>query len=94
MPMPEGIVTQRIARVDGCPARAGQPDTFFEVFQEGRLPECETAIDSPDIFNTMDELDEPAFEGDLFGGGEEESGEPEEQPDETAEDEEEDEELF
>ena len=93
MPMPEGIVTQRIARTDGCPARAGQADTIFEVFQEGRLPECETAIDTHDPFNSMDDFDAPTDVEDLFGGDEETPEDSGEQI-EIAEDEVEDEELF
>ncbi|MFQ5609528.1 MAG: penicillin-binding protein 1A, partial [Woeseiaceae bacterium] len=91
MDMPEGIVTQRIARTDGCPARAGQADTIFEVFQEGRLPVCETMIDSPDPFNTMDDLDEPGLDDELFGGA---SEEPVEASEDQSNGEEEQEELF
>jgi penicillin-binding protein 1A len=61
MPMPEGIVTVRISRSTGCPADSTTPfdDVIFEVFQEGRIPECETVEELPDIFNNDDE---PLFE--------------------------------
>ena len=65
MPMPEGIVTVLIDRNDGCPARAGQPDTIFEVFRDGHVPECQTSRASPDIFNDTTGID------DLFGGANE-----------------------
>jgi penicillin-binding protein 1A len=51
MPMPEGIVSVLIDRKTGCPARAGQPNTTFEIFREGRVPECDHADEIPDIFN-------------------------------------------
>ncbi len=51
MPMPEGIVTRLIRSSDGCPARAGEPGTMFEVFFEDQVPVCDTAEDAPDIFN-------------------------------------------
>ncbi|MGI9224648.1 MAG: penicillin-binding protein 1A [Woeseiaceae bacterium] len=51
LPMPEGIVSVRIAKSTGCPARAGQSDATFEVFREGHVPECETVEELPDIFN-------------------------------------------
>ena len=68
MPMPEGIVTVRISKSTGCPANSTTPfdDAIFEVFQEGRIPECETVEELPDIFNNDDE---PLFE----------SGEPKEE---------------
>ena len=97
MPMPEGIIQLRIRRSDGCPAGVGEPDTTFEYFQEGRLPECEDVIDSPDVFNIMEDPDEPAGVDDLFGGGAAEApgaeaGEADET--ESAEDDDEDEDLF
>ena len=49
--MPEGIVSVLIDRDTGCPARAGQPNTMFEYFREGHVPECDTAEAIPDIFN-------------------------------------------
>ena len=53
MPMPEGIVTVRISKATGCPADSSTPfeDVMFEVFQEGRVPECEAVDELPDIFN-------------------------------------------
>ena len=51
MDMPEGIVTVRIDRNTGCPARAGQANATFELFREGHVPECEIVKDLPDIFN-------------------------------------------
>jgi penicillin-binding protein 1A len=51
MDMPEGIVSVLIDRATGCPARAGQPNTMFEYFREGHVPECDTAESIPDIFN-------------------------------------------
>jgi penicillin-binding protein 1A len=58
MAMPEGIVTVLIDRNDGCRARAGQPDTIFEVFIDGRVPECQMAQDAPDIFNDTTGVDD------------------------------------
>ena len=88
MPMPEGIVTVLVDRNDGCPARAGQPDTIFEVFRDGHVPKCQTTQPAPDIFNDTTGID------DLFGG----SVEPDEPPDEVGDSSEEDaeqpEELF
>jgi penicillin-binding protein 1A len=57
MPMPEGIVSVLIDRETGCPARAGQRNVVFEVFQEGRLPECDLVDEIPDIFNDASALD-------------------------------------
>ena len=51
MPMPDGIVSVLIDRQTGCPARAGQANTTFEVFREDRVPECEVVDEIPDIFN-------------------------------------------
>ena len=51
MPMPEGIVTVRIDQKTGCPARAGRAETIFEVFRDGHVPECQTELDTPSIFN-------------------------------------------
>ena len=65
--MPEGIVTRLINPVDGCPARAGQLGSIFEMFRVGNVPECETSEAPPDIFNDTRGID------DLFGGGEEET---------------------
>ena len=57
MPMPEGIVSQRIDRRTGCPARAGQPNTMFEVFREGHVPQCEEFNDGGDPFNNAGGVD-------------------------------------
>ena len=58
MPMPEGIVSVRIAKNTGCPARAGQIDTTWEMFREGHVPECEDYEELPDIFNDTTGLDD------------------------------------
>ncbi len=60
-PMPEGIVSIRIDRETGCPARAGQPNAVFEVFELGREPECTIVEEVPDVFNDASGM------GDLFG---------------------------
>ena len=61
MPMPDGIVSVLIDRDTGCPARAGQGNTMFEVFREEHVPECEQLEESADPFNDADGLDpEPA----------------------------------
>ena len=57
MPMPEGIVSVLIDRDTGCPARAGQGNTTFEVFREGHVPECEQLDDLSDPFNSPADLD-------------------------------------
>ena len=57
MPMPEGIVSVRIDRETGCPARAGQLNATFEVFREGHVPECETVEEIVDPFNNASGLD-------------------------------------
>jgi len=62
MPMPEGIVSQRIDRETGCPARAGQGNTTWEVFREGHVPECENVEELPDIFNDASGIDAPPEE--------------------------------
>ncbi len=58
LPMPEGLVNVLIARDTGCPARAGQGNTTFELFREGNVPECETMDALPDIFNDASGIDE------------------------------------
>jgi penicillin-binding protein 1A len=62
MPMPEGIVSVLIDRETGCPARAGQRNTIFEVFREGHVPECDIAETVPDIFNDASGIDPPPAE--------------------------------
>lgn len=56
MPMPPGIVNRLINLADGCPARAGQPNTNFELFREGHVPKCEDVDDVPDFFNDTNGL--------------------------------------
>lgn len=55
MPMPDGLVSVRIDRETGCPARAGQQNTTWEVFREGNVPECDLAEGLPDLFDVPDE---------------------------------------
>jgi penicillin-binding protein 1A len=64
MPMPEGIVSVLIDRETGCPARAGQRNTIFEVFREDRVPECDDVDAIPDIFNDASSIDAPPTEED------------------------------
>ena len=59
MPQPDGIVSRRIDRATGCPARAGQLNSTFEVFREGHVPECENVEALPDIFNDASGIDAP-----------------------------------
>ena len=60
MDMPEGIVTVRISKTTGCPAKAGHPveDVMFEHFREEFVPECDIDEATPDIFNTSREDEE------------------------------------
>ena len=53
LPMPDGIVSVRINRATGCPARAGQPNAVFEVFETERVPVCENVESTPDLFNDV-----------------------------------------
>jgi hypothetical protein len=67
MPMPDGIVTVRIDKATGCPAQAGQPDTMFEVFRIGNVPDCERLENVTDPFNNAAGIDpepEPVEEQD------------------------------
>ncbi|MBM38267.1 MAG: peptidase, partial [Woeseia sp.] len=57
MPMPEGIVSVRINKETGCPARAGQSNVIFEVFRENNVPDCEQFEDIVDPFNSAAEID-------------------------------------
>jgi hypothetical protein len=66
--MPEGVVTVRINKETGCPATASDPstDVMFEIFEEGKVPQCETRDDQVDIFNQSsddsgDDRVEPIF---------------------------------
>ena len=72
MPMPEGIVSVLIDRDTGCPARAGQPNVIFEVFEEGRVPECEALDAVTDPFNNASGVDASPDEED----GEKDEDEP------------------
>ena len=76
MPMPEGIVSVRIDKDTGCPARAGQGNVTFEVFREGHVPECETVEELPDIFNDTSGMQDVAPAGAEGQEGEEEQEEP------------------
>jgi len=62
MPMPNGIVTVRIDRETGCPARAGQPGTIFEVFRDGHVPKCQAESDPSRIFNDTMGVDDVPVE--------------------------------
>ena len=57
MPMPEGIVSVRINKETGCPAKAGQSNVTFEVFRENNVPDCEQFEDIVDPFNSAAEID-------------------------------------
>lgn len=56
LPMPEGIVSVKISRSTGCPAKASDPaaDTMFEIFMADTVPECELVETPTDPFNTTD----------------------------------------
>ncbi|MDH4056475.1 MAG: hypothetical protein OEV58_13990, partial [Gammaproteobacteria bacterium] len=60
--MPEGIVSVKIDKQTGCPARAGQLDVMFEVFLEDNVPDCERMQDVSDPFNNAAGLDPEAVE--------------------------------
>jgi penicillin-binding protein 1A len=65
MPMPEGIVSVRIDRDTGCPARVGQANVMFEVFREDNVPDCEHLEEMSDPFNDAAGLDpDPEEESD------------------------------
>ncbi len=69
MPQPEGIVSVRIDRDSGCPARAGQPNATFEYFREGHVPTCDAPEAIHDIFNDtsgVDPIEDAAEEESLF----------------------------
>ena len=57
MEMPEGIVSVRIDRETGCPARVGQANVMFEVFREGHVPDCERLEEIADPFNNAAGID-------------------------------------
>ena len=77
MPQPEGIVTRRIDRQTGCPARAGQLNSTFEIFREGHVPECQDIETLPDIFNDASGIDAPPQPAPTDG-----ERQPDEQPEE------------
>jgi penicillin-binding protein 1A len=56
LPMPEGIVSVRISKTTGCPARAADAvaDGMFEVFMIDNVPKCETVETHSDPFNSAD----------------------------------------
>ena len=64
MAMPEGIVSVRIDRDTGCPARAGQGNAIFETFREERVPTCDAVVELPNIFNDTTGIDEPETDED------------------------------
>lgn len=68
MDMPEGIVSVRIDRETGCPARVGQPNVMFEVFREGHVPDCERLEDTADPFNNAAGIDPDPEEEDEEDG--------------------------
>jgi penicillin-binding protein 1A len=77
MPMPPGIVSVLIDRETGCPARAGQNNVTFEVFEQEHVPECETVEELPDIFNDTSGIgDDTAADDGSEGDGSEELEEP------------------
>ena len=57
MPMPEGIISVKIDRATGCPARSGQADVTFEVFRIGNVPDCERLEEITDPFNNPAGID-------------------------------------
>jgi penicillin-binding protein 1A len=64
LPMPEGIVTVRISRSTGCPARASDPyeETMFEVFMVDNVPACENVETQLDPFNSAEPIESPSEE--------------------------------
>ncbi len=62
MPMPPGIVSVKIDKETGCPARFGQTNVTFEIFREENVPECETVEELPDIFNDTTGIEDPTGE--------------------------------
>ena len=57
MVKPDGIVSVRIDKATGCPARFGQADTTFEVFRVGNVPDCEQLEEITDPFNDAAGID-------------------------------------
>lgn len=75
MEMPEGITTAKISKTTGCPAGFDHPveDVIFERFREGFVPECDSADEPVDIFNTAEDpvdifnsAEDPEKSGTLF----------------------------
>jgi hypothetical protein len=64
--MPEGIVTVRISKSTGCPARASDPyeDGMFEVFMVDNVPTCEIVETQLDPFNSAEPIERPPEEKD------------------------------
>jgi penicillin-binding protein 1A len=58
LPMPDGIVTVRISKTTGCPARASESDGMFEVFMVDHVPTCEILDTQTDLFNTTESPEE------------------------------------
>jgi penicillin-binding protein 1A len=58
--VPEDIVTVRISKSTGCPAKADHPiaDVFFEKFRKDHVPVCENSRGMNDIFNSAKEEEE------------------------------------
>ena len=56
LPMPEGIVSVKISKSSGCPAKASDPaaDTMFEIFMADNVPQCEIVETQTDPFNTSE----------------------------------------
>ena len=52
MSMPEDMVTVRISKITGCPAKPTDTDeTMFEIFYKDAIPVCTENEESKDIFN-------------------------------------------
>jgi penicillin-binding protein 1A len=56
LPLPAGIVSVRISKSTGCPARASDPpsNTMFEKFMADNVPKCEFVETQSDPFNSTD----------------------------------------
>lgn len=66
LPIPEGIVSVRISKSTGCPARAPDPydETMFEVFMVDNVPKCENVESQVDPFNSAEPVERPPEEKD------------------------------
>lgn len=60
MAIPEDIVTVRISKATGCPAKVEHPfaDVSFEKFRKDHVPVCEDSEAINDIFNSAEEDEE------------------------------------